>query len=157
MLTRRHLLTPAAGSLPALTGLSAEGKKSLRYPQIGVGHAYANKISVYAGNRDWEVVGIVEEDPELLQKAKSNPVYQPFPILTLEEALNLPDLDAIGVETRMRDLLRYARMAVDKGCHVHLDKPAGADLAEYRALLQSVASQGLVVQMGYMFRFNPAV
>jgi len=157
MLTRRNLLAAAAGSFPALTGLTAEGKKPLRYLQIGVGHAHASKISVYAGSRDWEVVGIVEEDPELLQKAKSNPVYQPFPFFTLEEALNLPDLDVIGVETRVRDLLRYARVAVDKGCHVHLDKPAGADLAEYRTLMHSADRNGLVVQMGYMFRFNPAV
>lgn len=157
MLTRRNLLAAAAASLPAAAGFAAPGKKPLRYLQFGVGHAHANKIEVYAESDDWEVVGIVEEDPELLREAKGNPLYQSFKFLSREEALNLPDLDVIGVETRVRDLLRYAALAIDRGCHVHLDKPAGADLAEYRKLMAAADSKGLVVQMGYMYRFNPAV
>src|SRR5690606_12546925 len=41
--------------------------------------------------------------------------------------------------------------------HVHLDKPAGASLEDYRSLLERADRAGRVVQMGYMYRFNPAV
>src|SRR5262249_10407927 len=36
----------------------------------------------------------------------------------------------------------------------HLDKPPGADLPRFRALLDAARRQGLIVQMGYMFRYN---
>lgn len=157
MPTRRTVLTAAACGIPALAGYSAGKKKPLRYLQIGTGHPHANKISIYAESADWEVMGIVEEDHELLRKAKKHSVFQTFPFLTLEEALNLPGIDVIGVETRIEDLLRYARIAVDHGCHVHLDKPAGVDMGAYGALMQTADRKNLVVQMGYMYRFNPAV
>ncbi len=160
MITRRTLLAATVGSLPSVTGFSAAERKApkpLKYLQIGTGHGHANKISVYAESSDWEVVGIVEEDPELLHEAKSSSAFSSFKFLSLEEALNLRDIDAVGVETRVRDLLRYARIAIDHGCHVHLDKPAGADLNAYRSLMQTADSKDLVVQMGYMYRFNPAI
>ncbi|MEM1442583.1 MAG: Gfo/Idh/MocA family oxidoreductase, partial [Verrucomicrobiota bacterium] len=105
----------------------------------------------------WEVVGIVEEDPELLAAAKENPTYQDFPFLTLEEGLNREGLSVVGIETEVRDLLKYGKVAVDAGFHIHLDKPAGASFPEYENLMKTADASGLVAQMGYMYRFNPAV
>lgn len=160
MANRREFIA-AAGAMSLAGGLSvrgASGKKApLRYLQIGTGHPHANKLEVYAESGDWEVVGIVEEDPALLESAKKSALYGKFPFLTLEEALKTPDLRVIGVETEVRDLLRYARVAVEAGCHVHLDKPAGSSLAEYRELMKLADEKSLVVQMGFMYRFNPAV
>lgn len=161
MPTRRTVLR-AAATLPlagqALSAPSAAAKDGpLRYLQIGTGHAHANKLEAYAGSGDWEIVGIVEEDADLRKAAERSPLYGKYPFLGLEEALRTPDLRVVGVETRVRDLLRYARAAVGAGCHVHLDKPAGASIAEYRDLMKEADAKGLVVQMGYMYRFNPAV
>jgi predicted dehydrogenase len=158
MTTRRRFLT-AAATLPAaasgIAGAAAAGP--VRYLQIGTGHAHADKLGVYAESPDWEVVGIVEEDPVLLEAARNSPLYGTFPFLSLEEGLRTPDLKVVGVETRVRDLLRYGRLAVDAGYHVHLDKPAGASITEYRELMKVADEKGLVVQMGFMYRFNPAV
>lgn len=136
---------------------AATPKKRLRYLQIGTGHAHANKLEAYAESDDWEVVGIVEEDPALRAAAQKSPLYGKFPILSLEAGLKTPGLEVVGGETEVRDLLRYARMAVDAGFHVHLDKPAGASMAEYRELMKVADAKNLVVQMGFMYRFNPAV
>ncbi len=154
MISRRTLIG-AAASTPLLA-LSSE-KKKLRYLQIGVGHPHANKISVYENSEDWEVVGIVEEDQKLREAAMKSPTYRDFPFLSLQEGLNVPELSAVGVETEVRDLLRYAQIAVSAGFHVHLDKPAGVSLPEYRELMEKADAGGLVVQMGYMYRFNPAI
>lgn len=155
MINRRTLLT-AAATLPVVA-LSAKEKAPLKYLQIGTGHPHANKIGVYDASNDWEVVGIVEEDPELLAAAKENPTYRDFPFLTLEEGLNIEGLSAVGVETPIRDLLKYAEIAIDAGFHVHLDKPAGASFPDYERIMKKAEATGLVVQMGYMYRFNPAV
>jgi predicted dehydrogenase len=40
--------------------------------------------------------------------------------------------------------------------HMHMDKPAGESLGPFRRLLADASKRGLTVQMGYMFRHNPA-
>ncbi|UCE47026.1 MAG: Gfo/Idh/MocA family oxidoreductase, partial [Phycisphaerales bacterium] len=42
------------------------------------------------------------------------------------------------------------------GMHIHLDKPAGLSLGAFRKLLYEATRRKLTVQMGYMFRHNPA-
>jgi len=161
MPTRRSTLTALAG-LPLLASsrpsrAANPDHKPLRYIQIGTAHAHANKISVYRESPDWEVVGVVEPDPGRARRAQDDATYRDLPFYSLDDALALPDLDAAGVETEVKDLLTYAGRAVDAGLHVHLDKPAGESLEDYASILARAEQAGKVVQMGYMFRFNPAI
>lgn len=132
-------------------------KPRIKIGQIGVGHPHASKLSVYRDSIDYEVVGIVEPDDELRTIAASNPVYQSLPWMTQEELLNVPDLKAVLVETRIRDLLKTAEVCVAAGKHIHLDKPAGDSLSHFLRVLESAEQQRLLVQMGYMYRYNPAI
>lgn len=50
-----------------------------------------------------------------------------------------------------------AEACVAAGKHVHIDKPAGESLPQFRRILGAAASKKLMVQMGYMYRYNPAV
>ncbi len=129
----------------------------IRYGQIGTGHAHANKIRVYRESDEYEVVGVVESNPELRQKAEQSSLYRDLPWMTQEELLNTPDLKVVGVETEVRDLLDVAETCVDAGMHIHLDKPAGESLPQFKRILDTAASKHLTVQMGYMYRYNPAV
>lgn len=129
----------------------------LKYGQIGVGHAHANKLAVYRQSSDWEVVGVAEPDPELRREAERDPIYKGVPFVTEEQLLNDNGISAIGVETRVRDLLGTAAKCVAAGKHIHLDKPAGDSLPRFKKLLDDAAQKHLAVQMGYMFRFSPAV
>lgn len=61
----------------------------------------------------------------------------------------------IAIESGVPRLLELARAAVNAGKHVHIDKPAGASLPEFAALLKAAEEKKLLVQMGYMFRYNP--
>src|SRR5262249_18748166 len=80
-----------------------------------------------------------------------------LPWLTQEKLLETPGLQAVLVETRVGDLLRTAEACVAAGKHIHLDKPAGESLPQFNRILDAAAKQKLLVQMGYMFRYNPAV
>jgi predicted dehydrogenase len=157
--SRRHLLAAAAGAAVFPGGSRAAGpaKQRLKYLQIGTAHAHANKITAYRDNPDWEVVGVVEPDPRRAASAQQSKTYAGLPFLTLEQGLNLAGLKAVGIETEVRDLLTHAERAIDAGCHIHLDKPAGESLAHFRRILEKADRASLTVQMGYMFRFNPAV
>jgi predicted dehydrogenase len=150
-----------AMALPAAAGLASasntSSKKPIKIGQIGVGHAHADKLAVYRRSPDYEVVGIVEPDAELRGRAGSNRAFKDLPWMTQEQLLNVPGLQAVLVETCVRDLLDVAEACVASGKHVHLDKPAGESLNQFRRILDTAARRNLLVQMGYMFRYNPAV
>lgn len=129
----------------------------IKYGQIGAAHAHANKIGVYRRSSDYEVVGVVEPDPEVRRRVENEPAYRGLTWMTAEQLLNVPGLKVVGVETRVRDLLSTAQRCVDAGLHVSLDKPAGESLPQLKRLLDTAASKHLAVHMGYMYRYSPAV
>lgn len=103
------------------------------------------------------MVGIVEPDNALRERAKSLAPYKDVPWMTQEQLLNTPGLQAVLVETRVRDLLNTAETCVAAGKHVHLDKPAGESLPQFERILNTAQQKKLLLQMGYMYRYNPAV
>ena len=157
---RREFIT-AATSIAAgvhVSGLSAAApNKKLRVGQIGVGHAHATKLSVYRKSVDWDVVGIVEPNAALRDKAKDNPAFRNLPWMTQEQLLNMSDLDAVLVETEVCDLLNTAEQCVAANKHVHIDKPAGESLPQFERILKLADAKKLMVQMGYMYRYNPGI
>jgi len=132
-------------------------KPRIRIGQIGVGHAHANKLSVYRKSPDYDVVGIVEPNAELRKQAEVLEPFHDLPWMTQEELLNVSGLQAVLVETPVRDLLDVAEICVAAGKHVHVDKPAGESLAQFTRILESASHQKLLLQMGYMYPYNPAV
>lgn len=126
--------------------------------QIGTKHAHAaGKMMVLRKLPDhYQVIGIVEPDPAARLSATKHKAYRDLPWLNEEQLLNTPGLQAVVVETSVDDLVPTATRCVAAGKHLHLDKPAGASMPAFRRLMQEADRQSLTVQMGYMFRNNPA-
>jgi predicted dehydrogenase len=160
---RRDFLRQVAGAAvawPAVTALAKESsptKPRIKIGQIGVKHAHASKLAVYRQSPDYEVVGLVEPDAAARDAAQQQPAFRDLKWMTREELLNQPGLQAVLVETEVRDLLDTAETCLAAGKHIHLDKPAGESLPHFRRILDAARRQKLVVQMGYMFRYNPGV
>jgi len=104
---------------------------------------------------EYEVVGVCEPDDAVWTAYGRAPELAGVPRLTQDALLGDASVQLIAVESGVQRLLELGRAAVDAGKHIHLDKPAGTDLAAFRALLDAADTQGLFVQMGYMFRYNP--
>lgn len=132
--------------------------KRIKIGQIGTAHAHAagKMTTLRKLGRDYEVVGIVEPDPEQQRKLKEHSAYRGLKWLTEEQLLNTAGLQAIAVETEVSELVPTGMRCVSTGMHIHLDKPAGLLLSEFRTLLDEATRRKLTVQMGYMFRYNPA-
>lgn len=163
---RRDALKLLGGALawPLVSGgvSAADVPDSSRRPrikigQIGVGHGHASKVAVYRASADYEVVGIVEPDPALRKSAETQAAFRGLRWMTQEELLQVPGLQAVLVETHVRDLLNVGETCLAAGKHIALDKPAGASLPQFRRLLDAAAQRKLLVQMGYMYRYNPGV
>lgn len=147
--------TVGAASVGIGGAVAQPARPRIKIGQIGVGHGHAGKLAVFRRSADYEVVGIAEPDAALRQRAEGQEVYRGLPWLTQEQLLGAPGLQAVLVETRVGDLLGTAEACVAAGKHVHLDKPAGASLPQFRRLLAAATRQRLLVQMGYMYRYNP--
>ncbi len=104
----------------------------------------------------FEVVGLVPESPERYEQIKDMDAYKGIPVMT-EEELFAAGIDAALIEGHELDLVNAARRCVDRGIHVHIDKPAGADLQAFADLLRVAKEKQVVVHMGYMYRYNPSI
>ncbi len=133
--------------------------KKIKVAQIGIGHNHgAAKMLACRKLPDiYDVVGYAENDAEWVKKRGNEAAYQGITRYTEQEILAMDDLDAILVETDVWKLDMTAKKCLERGFHIHMDKPAGEDLHEYAELLSIAKEKSLVVQLGYMYRQNPAV
>ena len=131
--------------------------KRIRIGQIGIGHNHgeAKMLAVRKFPELFEVTGYAEENEEWIEKRGNLKGYQGLKRLSVDEIIDKSD--AVLIETDVWNLTETAQKCIDAGKHIHMDKPASGTLEEYRHLLDSAKSKGLVVQLGYMYRYNPAV
>lgn len=162
---REFLQASAAGAVAAAAASSFKQTRAEEKPpgrikvgQIGTAHDHASgKLQTLKKLSDhFNLIGVVEPDREKRIAARKNPVYRDVPWLTEEALLATKDLRIVTVETRVEDLLATAARCLAAGVHIHLDKPAGESLQSFGQLLDAATSRGLCVQMGYMYRHNPA-
>jgi predicted dehydrogenase len=131
--------------------------KRIKIGQIGIGHnhAEAKMLAVRKFSELFEVVGYAEENERWVEKRGAFKGYEGLPRMSVREVIEKSD--AILVESDVWDLHKYAKMCIDAGKHIHMDKPWGGNLEEYKDLLDNAKKNALVVQLGYMYRYNPAV
>ena len=131
--------------------------KKIKIGQIGIGHNHgeAKMQAVRKFPELFEIVGFAEENERWIEKRGANKGYEGLTRMSVEEVI--AKSDAILVESDVWDLTKYAKMCVDAGKHMHMDKPASGTLEDYKYVLDTAKEKNLVVQLGYMYRYNPAV
>lgn len=132
----------------------------IRIGQIGIGHEHAadNMEAMRRLSEFYDVVGVVEgSDAESAEGRRKLRPYDGLRWMTEEELLDTPGLQAVAVEANMPDLAPTAIRCMERGQHLHLDKPGGETLEPFRQLLDGCKARKLALQMGYMYRANPAI
>ncbi len=132
--------------------------KKIRIAQIGTGHTHAGACFNTLKKRSdlFEIVGVAEPEKERLVRLERE-TYKGFPVYTVDEILNMKDLDAVTVETDEEYLSKYAIAAAEKKLHVHMDKPGGLLYDDFARLVEIVKKNDTVLHLGYMYRYNPYV
>ena len=133
--------------------------RKIRVVHHGVAHDHsgATMECAKAHPEVFEIVGIVEPDEAMWAEYGSHPAYADVPRMTEEELFSRKDIDAVFVEGHELRSVSDAQKCIDHGLHVHLDKPGGVDLAAFERLLTTAEEKNLTLQMGYMYRWNPAM
>lgn len=154
-MNRRTFLAMGAAAAVAASG-RAGAQDKIRCGLLGVDHAHGiDALEVLLASPDYEVIGVCE--PEAAVRSAFADRIAALGVKWVDEAALLGDASVrmVAVESGVPRLLDLAQQAVDAGKHIHLDKPAGTSLDALAKLHESAAKQDLLIQMGYMFRYNP--
>lgn len=134
--------------------------RKIKIAQIGL-NQYSHSLEIFTSiNKQtdlFEVVGYTLPENEKARIPQKYEKLEGYRELSLEEILNDPEIEAVTVETDEVYLTKYALMAAKAGKHIHMEKPGGANLQEFEALIHTVKESGKVLHLGYMYRYNPYI
>ena len=136
---------------------NGSGAAPLRMAQYGTKHGHAaGKLQAMLDSPDVELVGLFEPDQERRAELEgdSGPFGQVRWFDSEEELLSDTSIVAVASEGKNAESLPQTEAIVDAGKHVWYDKPAGEDWPAWQRVVGKAQDQGLLIQMGYMFRYQ---
>lgn len=128
-------------------------KKTLRAGVVGVGYLGQFHAEKYAGMQDVELVGVVDPDRDRAAQVAGKLKTRAFP----DSADLLGKVDAVSIVAPTVLHHRIAKQFLDAGIHVLLEKPITVTLEQADQLIDLAARKDLILQIGHIERFNPAV
>lgn len=133
----------------------------LKLGMLGMWHTHADGIvrQIAAHPQEFNLVGFYDPDPTVVadrQKQWQSKLPQ-WRVFDKPEQLLKEQLDGVLVEGRVFENVKLARLALESGRPVMLEKPAGDNLDDYRRLIDLAQKKHLRVQMIYLFRYMSAV
>lgn len=127
--------------------------KKIRVGVVGVGYLGRFHAEKYAALADAELVGIVDTD-----FARAAQIADRLNTRTYSDPAQLfGKVDAVSVVVPTAMHHRVAKQFMDRGIHVLLEKPMTETLEQADELIGLATRHGLVLQVGHIERFNPAV
>ncbi len=120
---------------------------------IGVGHLGRAHAKWYQSLEGCELAGFYETNVDRAQSVSRELNCRAFE--SLDEFFNA--VDAVSVATFTSQHFETARAALTAGCHCLVEKPITTTSAEAEALIELADRKQLVLAVGHIERFNPAV
>ncbi len=127
--------------------------KNIRVGVIGVGFLGRFHAEKYAALPDAQLVGIVDTDKtraaEIAERLQTRAFDDP------EQLIGKVDAVSVVVPTVLHHSI--AKPFLEKGIHVLIEKPVTSTLDQADDLIGVAAKNGVILQVGHIERFNPAV
>lgn len=121
---------------------------------IGVGHLGKEHARIYNALPDVNLVALVDTD---LQRAQGIAHQYHTSFYRSYKALFKQPLDAVNIVTPTKTHYTIAREFIKRGIHTFIEKPITAQPAEAKKLVQLAQRKRVVLQVGHIQRFNPAL
>ena len=155
VITRRQAMSTALAGIAATA--SARAKSPLGAAIIGTAHSHAlGHLDAIRESENYRFVAAAEPDPRLLEKAHADSRWNGVRWTSVDEILGSEEIDMVCVETDPLDALPYSLACVLAGKHTKIDKPPGVNLDLLRRIYREARDREVVVQIGYVYRYNPA-
>jgi predicted dehydrogenase len=125
----------------------------LRIGVIGVGHLGSLHVKMFSDMPGVRLSGVYDTNAGAAETVAGRFGTVAAPTL---DAL-LEGVDAVTVATSTNAHCAVALKALEKGKHVFLEKPITETVAEADLLCRAASGRGLLLQVGHIERFNPAI
>ncbi len=123
---------------------------------LGYGYWGPHLVRNFVGRPDCTVSVVAEERPE-----RAAAVRRLYPAVRTveraEEALSLPDVDAVAIATPVATHYQLVRRALEHGKHVVVEKPLAGSVAEAEELVALAAGRRRVLMVDHTFLYTGAV
>ncbi len=125
----------------------------LRVGVIGVGHLGEYHVQKYQAIPAVDLVGVVDANPARAREIEQR--YQVRPYDGHNDILDKVDAVSLAVPTETH--FNVARDVLSRGVHLLVEKPITYRLEDAEYLLSLAREKDLILQVGLVERFNPAV
>ena len=119
---------------------------------IGAGHLGKIHLKLLQASEKYELVGFFENDPTTAATVEKEFGYRRFS----SYAELLDEIDVIDIVTPTMNHFDCAKMAIEKGKHVFIEKPITNTVEEAQELIALADKNHVKGQVGHVERFNPA-
>jgi len=137
------------------------GNRKARVVQWGIihNHAKGKWDAVLKLTNDFELVGWVDDRAsKAMRMHEPDPKpYAKYPCFTPQQVFDEVKPDLIVVECPNSELVGVATEIAKHGIPMHMDKPLGTDQVGFARMSQICETLSVPLQIGYMFRANPAI
>ncbi len=127
--------------------------KNIKVGVIGVGYLGRFHAQKYAALKGVDLIGVADIDSKQCQQVAAECACQSF--TDYKELLSAVDAVSIVVPTPYHH--KVAGECLDAGIDVLLEKPMTVTLEEADDLIDKAESKKLILQIGHLERFNPAL
>jgi len=125
----------------------------LKAAVVGVGYLGKFHAEKYARSKQAELVAVVDKDPEVAAKLAAK-----YRARACVDYKDLPGLgvNCVSVASTTSSHHEIASWLIDHGIDVLVEKPVAVTSDEARDLISRAETQGVILQVGHLERFNPA-
>lgn len=124
----------------------------LKVGVLGAGHLGKIHLRLLQQSEKYELVGFYDPSPENTEKVIAEFGYTSFN--SVDDLIDA--VEVVDIVTPTLSHFECAKKAIEKGCHVFIEKPIAKTVIEAEAI-KTLASQFHVLgQVGHVERFNPA-
>lgn len=119
---------------------------------LGAGHLGKIHLKLLQQSSKYDLIGFYDPDKENAQRVSNEFGYTSFD--AIEELIDA--VDVVDIVTPTLSHFDCAKMAIEKGKHIFIEKPIANTVLEAEAILTLASQHDVKGQVGHVERFNPA-
>jgi predicted dehydrogenase len=127
----------------------------IRVLVVGLGNMGLSHARAYKAIEGFEIAGLcsrnIAEREDLAEEFPGVPQFNDY-----AQALTTLKPDAVSINTWPDTHAAYARMALEAGAHVFIEKPLAETVAEAEDIAALAEAKGLKLVIGYILRVHPS-
>jgi predicted dehydrogenase len=127
----------------------------IRVLVVGLGNMGLSHARAYKSVGGFEIAGLcsrgIEERHDIRKEFPGISLYSDY-----ETALKACRPDAVSINTWPDTHAAYARMALNAGCHLFIEKPLAESVAEAEEIAALARAKGRKIVIGYILRVHPS-